>query len=44
MIDEDILNHPAVYSPEGFLNKSEFFTDIEDAILEYDRVWSEIKQ
>lgn len=43
-IDEEILKHPAVYSPEEFLNKSEFFTDIEDAILEYDRVWSEIKQ
>jgi spermidine/putrescine-binding protein len=44
LIDEDILKHPAVYSPEDFLKKSEYFTDIEDAIKEYDRVWSEIKQ
>ncbi len=43
-INDDILNDPAVYTPKEFLDKSEFFTDIEDAILEYDRVWSEIKQ
>lgn len=44
LIDEDILNHPAVYSDEEFLENSEIFVDIEDAIVEYDRVWSEIKQ
>lgn len=44
LIDEEILNDPAVYSPPEFIEKSEYFTDIGDAILEYDRVWSEIKQ
>lgn len=44
LIDEEIMSHPAVYSNEEFLEKSEVFRDIEDAILEYDRVWSEIKQ
>ncbi|VEF46319.1 family 1 extracellular solute-binding protein [Bacillus freudenreichii] len=44
LIDEDVMSHPAVYSNEEFLKKSEVFRDIEDAILEYDRAWSEIKQ
>ncbi|GIN21579.1 hypothetical protein J1TS3_27130 [Siminovitchia fordii] len=44
LIDEDIMTHPAVYSNEEFLKKSDIFKDIEDAILEYDRAWSEIKQ
>lgn len=42
-IDEDVLNDPVIYSPEEFLEKSEFHQDIGDVILEYDRIWSEFK-
>lgn len=43
-IDENILKDPAVYTPKEYLDKCEYFRDIGDALLEYDRVWSEIKQ
>lgn len=44
LIDDDVLNHPAVYGTPELNERSEKFKDIGEAILEYDRVWSEVKQ
>jgi spermidine/putrescine transport system permease protein len=43
-IDANILNDPAVYTPEAAKARSEFMTDLGAATREYDRIWSEIKQ
>lgn len=43
-IDQEILNDPAVYPPTEEIEKGEFLIDVGEAIREYDRIWSEIKQ
>lgn len=44
LIDKDIINDPAVYPDEDVHKRGEVLRDIGDAILEYDRIWSELKQ
>lgn len=44
LIDSDILEHPSVYGTPELNERSEQFIDIGEALLEYDRVWSEVKQ
>lgn len=44
LLDEDVRTHPAIFPPEEEMEKAEFAKDLGDAIEEYDRIWSEIKQ
>ena len=43
LIDKAILEDPAVYPPNEEMAKGEYLTDIGDAAVTFDRVWSEIK-
>lgn len=44
LIDKEVLNDPAVYPGKDIYKEGEVLRDIGDAILEYDRIWSELKQ
>ncbi|MFD1705989.1 spermidine/putrescine ABC transporter substrate-binding protein [Siminovitchia sediminis] len=44
LIDDEILNHPAVNPPEEELAKGEFLKDLGEAVKDCDRAWSEVKQ
>ncbi|WP_144460499.1 ABC transporter substrate-binding protein [Siminovitchia fortis] len=44
LIADEIMKHPAVNPPEEELAKGEFLKDLGEAVLDYDRAWSEIKQ
>ncbi|VEF46317.1 extracellular solute-binding protein [Bacillus freudenreichii] len=44
LIGDEIMKHPAVNPPEEELEKGEFLKDLGEAVLDYDRAWSEIKQ
>ncbi|GAB7388911.1 hypothetical protein BSNK01_27490 [Bacillaceae bacterium] len=44
LLDQTILQDPAVYPPFKELAKGEYLQDIGEATREYDRIWSEIKQ
>jgi len=43
-IDKSILNDEAVYPPESAVKNGEYLRDIGDAVTEFDRIWSEVKQ
>lgn len=44
LIDQAILNDPAVYPPKEELAKGEHLKDVGEATAIYDRIWSEVKQ
>ena len=41
--DPKILNNPAAYPPAAALKKTEWLTDVGQATLVYDRIWTELK-
>jgi spermidine/putrescine transport system permease protein len=43
-IDTEILRDEAVYPPDAEVRKGEYLKDIGESILEFDRIWSEVKQ
>jgi spermidine/putrescine transport system permease protein len=43
-IDPEILQDEAVYPPDAEVRKGEYLKDIGESILEFDRIWSEVKQ
>lgn len=43
-IDPEILMDEAVYPPDAEVKKGEYLKDIGESILEFDRIWSEVKQ
>jgi len=43
-IDPEILQDEAVYPPDAEVKKGEYLRDIGESILEFDRIWSEVKQ
>jgi spermidine/putrescine transport system permease protein len=43
-IDPAILQDTAVYPPNELVKKGEYLKDIGESILEFDRIWSEVKQ
>ncbi|MFS0647005.1 ABC transporter substrate-binding protein, partial [Siminovitchia sp. 179-K 8D1 HS] len=44
LIGDEIMKHPAVNPPDEELEKGEFLKDLGEAVLDYDRAWSEVKQ
>ncbi len=44
LIDQAILDDPAVYPPEEEVAKGENLIDLGEATRDYDRIWSEIKR
>lgn len=44
LIGDEIMTHPAVNPPEEEISKGEFLKDLGDKVLDYDRVWSEVKR
>lgn len=44
LIADEIMKHPAVNPPEEELAKGEFLKDLGEAVPDYDRAWSEVKQ
>ena len=43
-IDQEILEDTAVYPPEDEVRRGEYLRDIGEAVLLFDRIWSEVKQ
>ncbi|MPN54311.1 Spermidine/putrescine-binding periplasmic protein [bioreactor metagenome] len=43
-IDKDIMEDISVYPPKEKLKKGEYLKDIGDAVIMFDKIWSEVKQ
>lgn len=43
LTDPSILNNPAAYPPASALKKAEWLTDVGEATVLYDRIWTELK-
>lgn len=43
-IDKDIMDDKAVYPPDADVKKGEYLKDIGDAVTQFDKIWSEVKQ
>ncbi len=43
LVDENILQNPAIFPPEDVLDRLEWLADVGDAIRHYDRAWTELK-
>ena len=42
-IDEEMLNNPGVYPPDEVMQRLQWIEDVGDAVVKYDRIWTEFK-